>query len=155
MSADLRDLYQEVILDHQKSPRNFRPMSDADRTAEGYNPLCGDRVAVFLKIEDGIVRDVSFQGVGCAICTASASMMTAQVKGRRIDEIETLFGAFHDLVTVDADESAAAADAPDTLGKLKIFAGVRNFPIRVKCATLPWHTLHAAMTGTESEVSTE
>lgn len=151
MTAELRDLYQEVILDHQKSPRNFRPMPDADRAAEGHNPLCGDRVTVYVKLDGGVVRDVSFQGVGCAICTASASMMTAHVKGKPTERIESEFETFHELLTGDADE----AEEDESLGKLRIFAGVRKFPIRVKCATLPWHTLHAAISGSEEEVTTE
>jgi nitrogen fixation NifU-like protein len=151
MTAELRELYQEVILDHQKSPRNFRAMPDADRTADGHNPLCGDRVTVYLKLDGGRVRDVSFQGVGCAICTASASMMTAHVKGKSIERIESEFETFHDLLTGETED----AEEAESLGKLRIFAGVRRFPIRVKCATLPWHALHAAMSGRKEEVSTE
>lgn len=151
MSAGLRDLYQEVILDHQKSPRNFRALADADRTAYGNNPLCGDKVTVYLKLDGGVVRDVSFQGTGCAICTSSASMMTAQVKGKSIAQIERLFGSFRTLLT---DETGASEDA-ESLGKLRVFSGVRKFPIRVKCATLPWHTLLAAIRGSNENISTE
>lgn len=143
MNADLRDLYQEVILDHQRSPRNFCVLDQADSTADGANPLCGDKITVYLKIVDGVVTDVSFQGEGCAICTSSASMMTAHVKGKTVDEISVLFGSFHDLLT------GGPCDPSDleSLGKLKVFSGVKEFPIRVKCATLPWHTLRAAIDG--------
>jgi nitrogen fixation NifU-like protein len=151
MTVELRDLYQQVILDHQKSPRNFRAMADADRTAHGHNPLCGDNVSVYLKLDQGVVTDVSFHGVGCAICTSSASMMTARVKGMAADQVEKLFQSFHHLVTDDAGKE----DGGDELGKLRVFAGVREFPIRVKCATLPWHTLRAALRGSEEDVSTE
>ena len=151
MRTDLRDLYQEVILDHQRSPRNFRKLDTPDHTAEGYNPLCGDKIAVYLKLRGGVVRDVSFEGVGCAICTSSASMMTTLVKGKSIEHVEALFESFHALLTEDTD--GAKPSVP--LGKLEVFAGVRNFPIRVKCATLPWHTLRAAVQGSEQAVTTE
>ncbi len=151
VSADLRELYQEVILDHSKRPRNFRPLPAATRTAEGYNPLCGDQITLYLLMEGDIIRDVGFQGAGCAISTASASMMTASVKGRTAAEAEALFRAFHHMVTGDG----AGPEAEAGLGKLAVFAGVSEFPVRVKCATLPWHTLHAALEGRAEPVSTE
>jgi nitrogen fixation protein NifU and related proteins len=146
--SDLRELYQEVILDHYKKPRNFRALPDANRKLEGYNPLCGDRITVYLKVEDGVVKDISFQGSGCAISTASASMMTDSLKGKSIDQAETIFRGFQNLVT---GKDSGAAD----LGKLAVFTGVREFPVRVKCATLAWHTFHAALEGEEKPVSTE
>ncbi|HTR01955.1 MAG TPA: SUF system NifU family Fe-S cluster assembly protein [Thermoanaerobaculia bacterium] len=149
MSSELRDLYQEVILDHSKRPRNFHPMSRADRQAEGYNPLCGDRETVFLDLDGDVLKDVSFQGAGCAISTASASMMTESVKGKTRAEADALFERFHALIT--GQPSAAGPD----LGKLAVFSGVREYPVRVKCATLPWHTLKAALDGEKTPVSTE
>jgi nitrogen fixation NifU-like protein len=146
--SDLRELYQAVILDHYKKPRNFRALPDANRTAEGYNPLCGDKVTVFLKLEDDVVRDVSFQGAGCAISTASASLMCEALKGKTRAEAEALFQKFHEVV------AGTGGPAPD-LGKLGVFAGVREFPVRVKCATLAWHTLHAALEGEGKTISTE
>lgn len=148
---DLRDLYQEVIREHSKQPRNFRRMEDASRKAEGFNPFCGDRVTVYLKVEGDVVTDVSFQGAGCAISTASASMMTESLKGKSQEEVERLFEEFHDLVTGPPDEM------PETegLGKLAVFAGVREFPVRVKCASLAWHTLRAALHGEAEPVTTE
>ncbi|MGH8806726.1 MAG: Fe-S cluster assembly sulfur transfer protein SufU, partial [Noviherbaspirillum sp.] len=146
--TDLRDLYQEIIFDHYRQPRNFRPLTGANRKAEGFNPLCGDRVTVYLKLENGVIQDVSFEGSGCAISTASASLMTEHLKGRSEQEVETLFQTFHDLVTRDR------AGAPE-LGKLEVLAGVRAFPARVKCATLPWHTLHAALANEGGTVTTE
>ncbi len=150
MNPDLRELYQTVILDHYKKPRNFHQLADANRSAEGFNPLCGDRVSVFLKLENDIVRDVSFIGSGCAICTASASMMTEALKGKTYAEAEALFQQFHHLLA----EGDAAEPIPEA-SKLQVFAGVREFPIRVKCATLPWHTFHAALQGEEKAISTE
>jgi nitrogen fixation NifU-like protein len=141
---DLRELYQEVILDHTKHPRNFREMPAANRRADGHNPLCGDRATVFLQVEGEVVRDVSFKGSGCSISTASASMMTDALKGKTVAEALALFERFHDLVTSDPGRSAAAA--PE-LGKLAAFAGVHEFPVRVKCASLPWHTMKAALEG--------
>lgn len=146
---DLRDLYQEVLLDHYKKPRNFRVMEEANRRAEGQNPLCGDEVTVYLLMEDDVVKDVSFQGVGCAISMASASMMTTSLKGKTKEEAEALFQQFHKMLTEDNDAE------PLELGKLAVFSGVREFPIRVKCATLPWHTFHAALEGRREIVSTE
>ena len=140
--SELRDLYQEVILDHSKRPRNLRAIADATRRAEGYNPLCGDRETVYVVLEGDRVKDVAFQGAGCAISTASASMMTESVKGKTRAEAEALFGRFHDLITGQNGESKK--DGPE-LGKLEVFSGVREYPVRVKCATLPWHTLRAAL----------
>lgn len=139
IADDLRDLYQEVILDHNRRPRNFGPLADANRTAEGHNPLCGDRVTVYARVEGGRIQDLSFQGSGCAISTASASLMTEALKGKTVAEARHLFEGFHDLVTKGTEMDAAS------LGKLAALAGVREFPIRVKCATLAWHALQAAM----------
>jgi nitrogen fixation NifU-like protein len=147
----MRDLYQEVILDHHKKPRNFGKLPGANRHSEGYNPLCGDRITVYLILEDDVIRDVAFEGSGCAICTASASVMTDALKGRTVSEAEDLFGRFHDLVTGDLAE----APAIEGMDKLAVFSGVREFPVRVKCATLPWHTLHAALENRDDPVSTE
>ncbi len=148
--SELNDLYQEVILEHNKNPRNFREIEDADRTADGNNPLCGDALRVYVDLEDDKVKDVAFKGSGCAISKASASMMTQAVKGKTREEAETLFDEFHKMVTGELD----AETEENSLGKLRIFAGVLEFPARVKCASLSWHTLHAALTG-EDEVSTE
>jgi nitrogen fixation NifU-like protein len=147
--SDLSDLYQEVILDHNRRPRNFGPLPAANHRAEGHNPLCGDRVTVLLDLEDGRIRDVAFQGSGCAISTASASLMTEALKGRSVEEVQTIFQGFHDLVTTGAGEGS-----PE-LGKLAVFGGVREFPMRVKCATLAWHTLLAALDAKDEPVSTE
>lgn len=149
--SELRELYQDLILDHNRRPRNFQKLAGANRTAEGYNPLCGDRVTVYLRLEDGVVRDVGFQGSGCAIATAAASMMTESVKGKTAAEVAVLFKAFHTMVTADL----ATAYDPLDLGKLAAFAGVREFPIRVKCATLTWHTLRAALEDSGKTCSTE
>jgi nitrogen fixation NifU-like protein len=150
--GDLRDLYQEVILDHSKRPRNFGELAGANRRAEGYNPLCGDRETVYVRLENEILKDVGFRGSGCAISTASASMMTDSVKGKTRAEAEALFTRFHDLITGrDGKSDSAKSD----LGKLAVFSGVREFPVRVKCATLPWHTLKAALDGEQTTVSTE
>jgi nitrogen fixation protein NifU and related proteins len=148
--SDLRDLYQEVILDHSKRPRNFRKLEDANRTAVGHNPLCGDKLAVYLDIENGVVRDASFQGAGCAISTASASMMTEAIKGKPVEEAEKLFARFQEMLTTPVDQSL-----DESLGKLDVFNGVREFPARVKCATLSWHTVHAALSCEDEAVSTE
>ena len=150
--GELRELYQEVILDHSKRPRNFGEVPGANRSAEGYNPLCGDRETVFVRLEDDVLRDVGFRGTGCAISTASASMMTDAVKGRTRAEAEQLFERFHRLITGQDGEKERGA--PE-LGKLAVFSGVREFPVRVKCATLPWHTLKAALGGVDRTVSTE
>jgi nitrogen fixation NifU-like protein len=149
--SDLRELYQTTILDHNKQPRNFRVPEGANRRADGHNPLCGDRVAVHLRLADGVVEDVGFQGAGCAISTASASIMTQAVKGKSTAEVQKLFDAFHELLTGDAHQ---AVDA-ERVGKLAVFAGVREYPVRVKCATLPWHTLRAALEGGREMVKTE
>jgi nitrogen fixation NifU-like protein len=149
--SDLRELYQELIIDHSKRPRNFKVLETADRTLQGYNPLCGDKVTVFLELQDDRVKNVTFQGSGCAISTASASVMTESVKGKTLAEVEALFDSFHQMVT---GKPPAAGNAPD-LGKLAVFSGVSEFPARVKCATLAWHTLHAALHGAGETVSTE
>ena len=150
--SDLRELYQEVILDHSKKPRNFREIEGPDGTAEGYNPLCGDRGTVTVRLAGDRVEDAAYKGSGCSISTASASMMTEAVKGRSRAEVETLFERFHELITSTPDKSQAlGAD----LGKLAVFSGVCEFPVRVKCAALPWHTLRAALQGEGKPVSTE
>lgn len=146
--SDLNDLYQEVILDHNRRPRNFHVLADANHTAEGYNPLCGDRLTLYLKVQDGVVRDVSFEGAGCAISKASASLMTDAVKGRTVAEAEALFERFHRMVTTPPEQPV------EDMGKLSALAGVREFPVRVKCASLAWHTLKAAMAD-EQRISTE
>ena len=137
--SDLRDLYQEVILDHNKHPRNFRSVEPHSHQANGYNPLCGDRVTIQLSIEDGVIANIGFQGDGCAISTASASIMTEVLEGKTVEEAQCLFEQFHDLVTRDD------AYPEPALGKVAVLAGVRDYPMRVKCATLAWHTLHAAL----------
>jgi nitrogen fixation protein NifU and related proteins len=149
--SDLRELYQELIIDHSKRPRNFRVLEAADCKSEGYNPLCGDKVTVFLELEHDRVKNVSFQGSGCAISTASASVMTESIKGKTVAEAEALFEVFHNLVT---GKPPATGKTPE-LGKLAVFSGVSEFPARVKCATLAWHTLHAAIQGKGETVSTE
>jgi nitrogen fixation protein NifU and related proteins len=148
--SELSELYQQVILDHNKKPRNFRKLDEANRTAEGYNPLCGDQLTVYMLLDGEVVRDVSFEGQGCAISKAAASMMTQAVKGKTKQEAEVLFDEFHRMVTGQLDEEAT----PNHLGRLTIFSGVRDYPARVKCASLSWHTLHAALHGQE-ETSTE
>ncbi len=148
--SDLRDLYEEVILDHNRNPRNYpKNPPGANRHAHGFNPLCGDEVRVHVRVEDGVVKDVGFEGHGCAISTASASLMTQAVLGRPVDEAESLFRAVHDVL-VDGVEAAEGR-----LGKLSVLAGVKEFPMRVKCATLAWHTLHAALANEETTVTTE
>jgi nitrogen fixation NifU-like protein len=144
--SELSELYQQVILDHNKKPRNFQKLEGANRTAEGFNPLCGDQLTVYLLMDEGAVREVSFVGSGCAISKASASMMTQAVKGKTRDEARALFEEFHRMVTGELDEESE----PNHLGRLKIFAGVRDYPARVKCASLPWHTMHAALEGEET-----
>jgi nitrogen fixation NifU-like protein len=155
--SDLRDLYQEVILDHSKNPRNFRHIDPANREAKGHNPLCGDQLRIWVLVEDGRIKDVSFEGRGCAISVASASMMTDMLKGRTEAEAEEIFKRFHAVVT--GEEDIGNDDAEDTdggLGKLRALAGVRDYPMRVKCATLAWHTLKAALENKgESTVVTE
>ena len=149
MSDELRDLYQSVILDHGKRPRNFGALPDANRIADGHNPLCGDKLRVYLKVEDDTVRDVHFDGSGCAISTASASLMTQVVKGMKVADALALFRRFHAFLTADR------ATEPGDLGKLSVFGGVREFPIRVKCATLAWHTLRNALEGQSAVAQTE
>ena len=149
--SDMRELYQEVILDHHKHPRNFGRLANANRRAEGFNPLCGDRVTVYAHIDGSAIRDLSFEGSGCAICMASASVMTDALMGKSMDEADRMFVEFHDLVT---GESAQTPDL-DALGKLAVFMGVREFPVRVKCATLPWHALRAALKDGDQAVTTE
>lgn len=149
--SDLRELYQQLIFDHNKKPRNFRKLDGASRMAEGYNPLCGDQITLYVQLEGDVIRDIGFQGSGCAISKASASMMTDGVKGKTKGEAQALFEKFHQLVTGGMNGSFD----PIHLGKLAVFSGVREFPIRVKCATLPWHTLRAALEGKEETISTE
>jgi nitrogen fixation protein NifU and related proteins len=148
--SELSDLYQEVILDHNRQPRNYHKIEGAHRKAEGYNPLCGDQLTVYVQLEDGVIRDISFEGSGCAISKASASLMTTSVKGKTPAQAQALFVEFHDLVTGGHD-----APPPAALGKLAVFAGVRRFPARVKCASLAWHTMRAALEGEQVPVSTE
>lgn len=148
---EIRDLYQEVILDHNKRPQNYRVMEDADSSLEGYNPLCGDHYTFYVKFDGDRIADISFQGNGCAISKASASMMSSILKGKTKTDADHLFGVFHELVTGKSDPM----DHIEELGKLAAFAGVSEFPVRVKCATLPWHTLHSAMKGSQDSVSTE
>jgi nitrogen fixation protein NifU and related proteins len=146
---DLRGLYQEVILDHSKRPRNFRVLDDATARAEGYNPLCGDRLTLYVRMEGDQIRDVAFKGSGCAISTASASILTETLKGKTRAQAASLFETFHDLVTGKGPRDEK------NLGKLAVFSGVSEFPARVKCATLAWHTLKSAMAGDTQPVSTE
>ena len=152
-AAELRELYQELILDHTKRPRNKREMQDASNKAEGYNPLCGDRATIYVALDGDVVKDVSFVGQGCSISTASASMMTEALKGKTRAEVDALFERFHALVTQAPDQ--AGQDAAQDLGKLAVFAGVSEFPARVKCASLAWHTLKAALSGEQQTVKTE
>jgi nitrogen fixation protein NifU and related proteins len=147
--SELRELYQDVILEHSKRPRNYHTLESANRTVEGYNPLCGDHFTLYVEVEDGRIRDIAFQGSGCAISKASASMMTQAVKGKRTEEAEALFEKFHLVVTGRDSEGS------NHLGKLAAFAGVSEYPVRVKCATLAWHALHAALEGKQHAVSTE
>ncbi len=146
--SELRELYQEVILEHSKHPRNYRALDSANHKAEGFNPLCGDHFTIYADVKDGTIHDLSFQGTGCAISKASASMMTQSLKGKSAQEAEELFQRFHDLVT-------GRGESGDAVGKLAVFAGVSEFPLRVKCATLAWHALRAALRGEEQAVSTE
>lgn len=150
MFDDLRDLYQEVIFDHNRNPRNFRVMENANRQVEGFNPLCGDRLTLYLKIDDQVISDASFQGVGCAISTASVSLMTEIIKGKTEAEAEQLFKQFHEITTGKSEAAQLQA-----IGKLAVLAGVREYPARVKCATLAWHTLDAALKNQAKSISTE
>jgi len=145
----LSELYQNVILEHNRSPRNYREMADADRSAEGNNPLCGDQVTVWVRMEGDVIVDVSFRGAGCAISKASASLMTGAVKGKTRQEADALFQRFHQLVTGRLPSGEA-----ETLGKLAVFSGVSEFPVRVKCASLSWHTLNAALEGGQADPQT-
>ena len=147
MTSELRDLYQQVILDHNRKPRNFRTLANPSRAAEGYNPLCGDRLTVEIALEGDVIREIGFQGSGCAISKASASMMTADLKGKTVTEAEEAFERFRAMLTENGPDAE--------LGKLGVFAGVREFPSRIKCATLAWHTVHAALAGKAEPVTTE
>jgi nitrogen fixation NifU-like protein len=149
--SDLRELYQEMILDHCKRPRNFHNLPDANRAADGFNRLCGDKLRVFVKLDNGLIKDIAFEGDGCCISKASSSMMTEALKGKTIDEAHRLFQQFHEVLTGPPDETPDASE----LGKLAVFAGVREFPVRVKCATLAWHTLEAALKDDHKPVTTE
>jgi len=149
--SDLRELYQEMILDHAKSPRNRRAIEEESQQAEGFNPLCGDRLSVFVRLEGDRLADASFLGTGCAICMASASLMTERVRGKTRAEVDDLFTRFHDLVTGKTASEASTED----MGKLQVLAGVRDFPVRVKCATLAWHALRAALHQDTETISTE
>ena len=149
---DLQDLYQEVIIDHNRSPRNFGKLDDATQVAEGYNPLCGDKLNLYLKTEDDVITDVSFDGSGCAISVASASLMTDSLKGKTIEQAEQLFQDFHNLIM---EEENPGEDQMQSLGKLAALAGVKQYPARVKCATLCWHTLRSAMQGDAAPAMTE
>ena len=151
MNPELRDLYQQVIVDHGKRPRNFHKLSSATHHAEGFNPLCGDRVDIHVEIEDGTIQDLSFEGVGCAICKASTSLMTQAVVGKTTEDVDSLFRGFHAMLTEQPQDGTNAGQ----LGKLAVFSGVCKFPMRVKCATLPWHTLLAALEGVAQTVTTE
>ena len=148
MSFDIRELYQEMILDHNRNPRNFRVIDPCSHHAEGYNPLCGDQIEVYVNIEDGIITDVAFQGDGCAISTASSSMMTEAIKGKTVEEADKLFKLFHDAVMLDGEDSAE-------LGRLRVLTGVREYPARVKCATLAWHAMQSAVHEKDEVAKTE
>lgn len=148
--SDLRELYQEVIIDHSRHPRNFHEMKDANHHADGFNRLCGDKLTLYIQLENNIIKDISFIGSGCAISTASASLMTEQLKGKTLQDAETLFQNFHQTLTIDDAEIN-----PVALGKLAVLIGVREYPSRVKCATLAWHTLQAALANEAQPVSTE
>ena len=148
---DSQELYQEIVMDHNRRPRNFGSMTDSTATSEGFNPLCGDQITLFLKVSEDIVEDISFEGVGCAISKSSASMMTEEVKGKSVEEALTVFQAFREMITAKNDGSKDS----EILGDLEILKGVAQYPTRIKCATLSWHTLQAALQGTESDISTE
>ncbi len=149
--SDLGELYQEVLLDHNRRPRNFGALEEASHVAHGHNPLCGDKLTVYLKVRNGVVEGVNFTGSGCAVSQASASLMTEGLKGKSIDQVEAMFTKVHNLLT---GKSTGAEDTED-LGKLRALSGISGFPIRVKCATLAWHTMHAALTEAADEISTE
>ena len=149
MMSDLNELYQEVILDHNRRPRNFRTIEPASHRANGHNPLCGDRLSLYVQVDAGQISDVAFQGSGCAISKASASLMTDAVKGHSVTDAQALFERFHRMVTTPPDQPV------ENMGKLSVLAGVREFPVRVKCATLAWHTMRAALENRAEPVSTE
>ena len=151
MNSELRDLYQEVVIDHSKQPRNFRKLDDATGTAEGFNPLCGDHLTVYVKLVGGVIEDIAFQGDGCAISKASASLMTAALKGKKVEEALALFGHVHTLLT----DGPSGAAKPEDVGKLAVLSGVWEFPTRVKCATLAWHTLRSVLERNDARVLTE
>lgn len=148
---DSQELYQEIVMDHNRRPRNFGSMTDSTATSDGFNPLCGDQITLFLKVSEDIVEDISFEGVGCAISKSSASMMTEGVKGKSVEEALTVFEAFREMITAKSDGSKDS----EILGDLEILKGVAQYPTRIKCATLSWHTLQAALQGTERDISTE
>ena len=148
MSEQLRELYQQVILDHNKNPRNFKELPNATRKVDGYNPLCGDHYTIYVELDGDTIKDVSFTGNGCAISKSSASVMTSSVKGKTMQEAQAMFDTFHDLVT-------GVKTPSEDIGRLAAFSGVSEFPARVKCATLAWHTLHSALQGEQELVSTE
>ena len=148
---DSQELYQEIVMDHNRRPRNFGSMTDSTATSEGFNPLCGDQITLFLKVSEDIVEDISFEGVGCAISKSSASMMTEGVKGKSVEEALRVFEAFREMITAKSDGSKDS----EILGDLEILKGVAQYPTRIKCATLSWHTLQAALQGTERDISTE
>ena len=148
---DVDELYRDVLLDHNRRPRNFRKPEGSNRTAEGFNPLCGDQVNLYLHVNDGVITDVGFEGRGCAISTASASMMTESIKGKTTEEAEGIFGAFRRMITREPPED----DDEDVLGDLEVLGGVSAYPVRIKCAVLSWHTLHAALGEKDGAVSTE
>lgn len=148
--SDLTDLYQEILLDHNSKPRNFRKVEDANRSADGYNPLCGDQITLYLKLEDDVIADVGFQGHGCAISKASASMLTQSIKGKSVDDAKAVFNEFHKMLT----ETGAELDY-DLLDDLEMLSGVSEYPVRIKCAVLCWHTLQAALANGDEAVSTE
>lgn len=150
--SEMRELYQEVILDHNQRPRNFGSLDEANRSAEGYNPLCGDSIKLQLDVEDGVIKDLAFEGEGCAIVTASASLMTEALKGKTVEEADELFQQVIAFLTGDPSEEA---EAGPELGKLAVFSGVREYPLRVKCATLAWRTMHAALKDVSDAVTTE
>ena len=148
--SGLSELYQEILLEHNSKPRNFRKVEDANQTSEGFNPLCGDQITLYLKVIDGLIDDVGFQGTGCAISRASASMMTQSIKGQTVERAQEIFDAFHHMIT----EPGAELDY-DTLGDLETLSGINEFPTRIKCAVLAWHTMKAALSGDNQEVTTE
>lgn len=154
MTDNLRDLYQQVIIDHSKKPRNFCACEHANHVKEGHNPLCGDRLTLYVEVQNNVIVDIGFRGHGCAISTASASLMTEAVKGKTVTEVLQMFDTFHDMVTCPLEQSVIE-EFSDKLGKLTVLSGVREFPIRIKCASLPWHTLKSALLDEKETVTTE